>query len=205
MTPTELLEESLRLSLRESCAKLKRKGIKLLAVDFDLTICAVHTGGVGRIPKDSLRPVMVALLEEAEAANLTTCVATFHSNADAVQHIISQYVKLHEPIVVRGAYTEQLEGSPIGGKSRQIYSAWKHLFGHDDVVKWDRVLLIDDDEKNVKSIRNLGTLGIHFQAMGSTEDFVNAFQSIATTQKTKSNGKLRTWKEVFSPLCCFMY
>jgi len=59
---------------------LMRKGIKLLALDFDLTIIGFHTGGAWRGPTNQLaqhvRPCFRALLE-----------ASLHESTDRLLHL----------------------------------------------------------------------------------------------------------------------
>ena len=58
------------------------KGVKLLALDFDLTFIDIHTHGEWHESLDTLarhvRPCMRDLLQHAQHKGLYVCIVTFH-------------------------------------------------------------------------------------------------------------------------------
>ena len=74
--------ESDAVLARTIIATLVRKGVKVLALDFDMTIISVHTNGYWRqtTPKlaEHVRPCFKALLQEAIAEpDIYVCVVTY--------------------------------------------------------------------------------------------------------------------------------
>ena len=70
-----------------------RRGVKLMALDFDQTIVDIHTGGAWRGPSSSLvphvRPCFKALIEAALAEpRLHVCVVTFSTQPGLIDDIL---------------------------------------------------------------------------------------------------------------------
>ena len=66
---------------------------------------------------------------------------------------------------------KETPGCPDAGKSQQIFSAWNSLFP-DEEIKWENILLIDDDINNVVTLKELNGFGIHFLPQEKTNFFL---------------------------------
>ena len=74
-------------------AAFVRRGVKLVALDFDQTIVDIHTGGAWRGPSSSLvphvRPCFKALIEAALAEpRLHVCVVTFSTQPGMIEDVL---------------------------------------------------------------------------------------------------------------------
>jgi len=147
-------------------------GIKLLALDFDLTICSAHTHGIFQGTADDLKgllyPEMVALVQQA-APKLQVAVTTYSPQED----LIGQVMKLVCPkdkILIRGNFTCQVSGAALEngavneGKQTHIHSVLDELSrkGVKRLNPGD-VLLVDDQESNVRTAVENGSYGLIFR------------------------------------------
>ena len=78
---------------RSIVSTLERKGIKLLALDFDKTIVSVHTAGHWRqgTPKlaEHVRPCFQALIKEALLSpNIQVCVVTYSMQPTLIHDVL---------------------------------------------------------------------------------------------------------------------
>lgn len=155
---------------------LVRKGVKLLALDFDQTIVSIHTGGAWRGPSSKLaqhvRPCFRALMEAAlELTDLHVCVVTYSLQ----QCVIEDALKFVLPnsdagrIVVRTTSKEWLLGSKNQtggggapsclGKQQHIAQVTTDLYNQRHaVIQPHEILLVDDDDENVQIARHFGHL-----------------------------------------------
>ena len=70
-----------------------RRGVKLVALDFDQTIVDIHTGGAWRGPSSSLvphvRPCFKALIQAVlEEPRLHLCVVTFSTQPGMIEDVL---------------------------------------------------------------------------------------------------------------------
>mmetsp|Transcript_15899 Transcript_15899/g.17945 ORF Transcript_15899/g.17945 Transcript_15899/m.17945 type:complete len:197 (+) Transcript_15899:115-705(+) len=196
MKPSESLDSSIKQRIKGWCSLVKRKGIKLVAIDFDLTICAIHTGG-GHVPENCLRPFFIELLEALDKEGVNYCVATFHSRESRVKDEIMNEANLSKEIIVRGANTETLPGSPKLGKSKQIFSAWSFIYDGTE-IDWSTIVLIDDQGNNATVLSSQGGTGIQFPVNSTSEEFMDILE-----ENFSGNVGLEWLENVFS--CCLKF
>lgn len=76
---------------------LDKKGIRVLAVDFDQTLIKIHSGGVWKDSTDNLakhvRPCMKDLLEVALQREMIVCIVTFHSQPRIIRELLKKLLK----------------------------------------------------------------------------------------------------------------
>lgn len=76
---------------------LDKKGIRVLAVDFDQTLIKIHSGGVWKDSTDNLakhvRPCMKDLLEVALQREMIVCIVTFHSQPWIIRELLKKLLK----------------------------------------------------------------------------------------------------------------
>jgi phosphoserine phosphatase len=80
--------------------------INFLALDFDLTILDIHTGGrwAGSIDElvQRIRPVFAHLIREAHSAGIQIAIVTFSPQVGHIVRVIEKaFPRIHEHIVVR--------------------------------------------------------------------------------------------------------
>ncbi|XP_006818671.1 uncharacterized protein LOC102809093 [Saccoglossus kowalevskii] len=148
--------------------RMLRKGIKVLAFDFDETILTIHTGGYWCEGGDRLakhvRPSMIKLIAEAQECGLHVCVVTFSSQDSLIREVLEQTLPRKcktSKILIRGtSYPPtwpRVEGVPSIGKLQHIASVVAELSNTlKTSIEPEEVLLLDDDERNVITAREFG-------------------------------------------------
>jgi hypothetical protein len=143
-------------------AILQRKGINFVAVDFDLTLVAKHTGGERGDSRELVklvRPCFSKFIPCLLDSNISVAVVTFSSQTDLVKETVKLGFPLHwNKIVVRASDKSwgDMGDSAMFGKQKYIASAAEELekiFGFE--ITRDSALLIDDDQNNIRiALRN---------------------------------------------------
>jgi len=164
-TPEDLTEAEIR-KIKEDVATLAASDVRLLAVDADLTLFRVHTGGKWRGTPEGLarhiRPLFLALIPEALAAGLHVAIVTFSPQA----LLIHQALMVSMPdadlseVIVRGGQrqivceTGELANPSAEGarKQKHIASVLECLYSRGAAVRPDEIVLVDDDLFNVEAI-----------------------------------------------------
>lgn len=139
--------------------RLKREGIKLIAVDFDMTLISVHTGGMWmftpRPLASKVRPGFPEFLTEVLKKGLFVAIVTFSPQIGLIRDILKIILSEvdAEKICIRGN-TSDWKPSPTSrkeGKLSHIESAAKHFYKTSKVkIKQHEVLLLDDDDDNLR-------------------------------------------------------
>merc|ERR1719231_1466626 len=159
--------------------QLVEMNVKLLAIDFDLTLISMHTGGrwwgSAETLARSLRPVFKTIVPYAMSLGIEVAICTMSQQA----HLVSRVLQLSMPrdcdtgkIAVRGGEKGRLvredgdldsvlvEGSC---KQRHIASVVQaRLARGDSNLQPHEVLLIDDDTMNIQEALENGTRGLLF-------------------------------------------
>lgn len=99
---------------------LKAHGINLLAVDFDRTLCAIHTGGRFKGSAEDLSALLrvrfVSFLKEVLANDIQVAIVTFSCQTKLITAVLKLVFSedVANNIVVRGNdYTWEHEGKLI--------------------------------------------------------------------------------------------
>lgn len=167
------------INVRNLTDSMVRKGIKLLALDWDLTLVACHTHGQWYGKADELarqvRPVFHELVGAAVASGLGIAVVSFSSQ----HHLIREALAIALPnvnFILRCSdnqwsvqeqhlrrYFPRAKGSPA--KLKHVFSAVQQLTQANkensmDEVAPNNIVLIDDDQKNIEHARRNGMVGI---------------------------------------------
>lgn len=145
-------------------------GEALLALDFDCTIVQLHTYGLWKGSAEALaghvRPVFRAMLQVAmEMKDLHVAVVTFSGQVDLIRDILKIVLgsaRLADRIHIRGASGKWNKKLPLDvpreGKLPHLASVLLTISPSiiiDRAVK-RRVLLIDDDKRNIESALRSG-------------------------------------------------
>ena len=139
--------------------RLANDGIKMVAVDFDLTLISVHTNGnwifTARPLASRVRPGFVDFFKEVLRRGLSLAIVTFSPQVELVRDVLRAVLseKEVERICIRGN-TADWKPYPTcrkEGKQSHIESAAKHFYKSSKMkIKPHEVLLFDDDEENIR-------------------------------------------------------
>jgi len=163
--------------IQEDVASLAATDVRLLAVDADLTLFRVHTGGQWRGTPEGLskhiRPLFLALIPEAIAAGLHIAIVTFSPQA----RLIHEAVSIAMPdldfsnLIVRGGQRQIIcengdlaDAASCEGarKQKHIASVLDCLYNRGTPVRPDEIVLVDDDLFNIEEARDNGMRGALF-------------------------------------------
>ena len=145
--------------LDERCERaarhIKRQNIKLLALDFDLTVIDLHTGGRWKGAYDELskhvRPEIQCLLNSAFNQNIDAAIVTFSTQIDLIGNVTGQIFP-GQHIPAYGWYAAK------DGKQTHLVKAINDINaanGNKNISN-DTTILIDDDKRNIKKARKDG-------------------------------------------------
>lgn len=143
-----------------SMRRLQELQINLLAIDFDMTLIDIHTGGRWDGTSQELQPHVRPELEQLVLAccehDIQVAVVTFTPQVALVRDILDSIVGAEQSarIPIRGgdhSWTYNGDGS-VDRKQPHIASAVEELETNNPNVRITKstTLLIDDDPKNVK-------------------------------------------------------
>ncbi len=126
--------------------------IGLLALDFDLTVVDIHTGGQWTQGEHALvrhvRPHMQCLLRNGLLQGLHVAIASFSAQEALIRETLRlalQPVNITKMIVVGGDnYSEET------GKCRHLRTIRAVLAESSDSVTSSTTILIDDDKRNIR-------------------------------------------------------
>lgn len=160
------------INLRSVCDVMVARGIKLLALDWDLTLVSCHTGGRwygnGDELSKQIRPVFRDLINHAVASGLRIAVVSFSGQNQLIREALAAVFPKYNFIVrcsdkqwnVSDASLQQYfpgigKGSPA--KLKHVFSVVEQL-NHANKengveVAPHNIVLIDDDPKNVEHAR----------------------------------------------------
>ena len=181
MNPGDEVTDSTRQILKDFVGLLVRQNVKLLCLDFDLTVLSIHTGGVC-VPSNKCRPVFIELFKEAAKVGLKTCITTFHPKHDDVRNEVASAVGIDPStlVVVGSSNVPNSQDWMFDGKIPHIKQAWKLVYQKEDQyelaanVSLDATFLIDDDDNNVANARRKGVHSVHLDPEENLEHFLQS-------------------------------
>jgi len=158
---------------------LEEKGVRLLCLDFDLTLVSVHTGGKWRGTIEALaarvRPVFKIVIAEALSCGIEVCIVTMSRQCRLVADVLHMALCFTcdvSKIIIRGGERGRLvteAGEPdsflYDGSRKQSHIksvlAARRQRGGDELVA-SQVLLVDDDAFNVEEALDNGYRAVAF-------------------------------------------
>jgi len=153
-------ESELDTLCSEAVSRLNQLKINFLAIDFDLTMIDVHTGGIWKGTSMELashvRPILKQLVTEAAVnGGIKVAIVTFSPQVRNISDVLkATFPDFYDRIPIRGrdkSWTYDGGGSREG-KQAYMASAAEELgsfFPGEDFTK-NSTLLIDDDANNIK-------------------------------------------------------
>lgn len=167
--------------LKDDVANLIANDILLVAVDADLTLFRVHTGGKWKGSPEGLsrhiRPLFRAFIPECLAAGLHVAIVTFSPQAQLIREALQ--IALPETdlsgVLVRGGQRQVVcEDGELadvshwdgGRKQKHIGSVVERLSARGQLIRPQEIVLVDDDLFNVEEARDHGMRGALFNLDG---------------------------------------
>lgn len=158
--------------------ELSENGVKLLAVDFDLTLASMHTGGkwwgtaetLGR----SIRPLFKTIIPAAQSLGIEVCIVTFSGQTKLISNVLKSSLMCDtSKITIRGGESKRtlvredgdLDTAQVAGtrKQKHICSVIQARMARgESAVKPEEVMLIDDDVMNVDEAIENGNQALLF-------------------------------------------
>jgi hypothetical protein len=166
--------------------------IRLVAIDFDMTIVDVHTHGLwDRSPAELMshvRPEFVCLIQSCILRGILVVVATFSNQNRLIRDVIGQALAIHdgqkqsvEPIRSSGGFAIPVFGGDLvipgfeDGKQSQLHIALEYcaqlgnrgqtglqITAAKEAIDASNTVLIDDDGNNIKIAQADGYHTIHY-------------------------------------------
>jgi len=180
----EMTEED-EEAVRKQVAVMGERGVRLLAIDNDLTLVSIHTGGSWSGTAEELaeqaRPIFKIIIDEAMANDMLVSIVTFSSQPQLIEEML-QYMGLKcdvKKIIVRGGLNkvrcgltgQELLAAPAvraryqgTGKQEHVACAVQYFeeeFGC--TIEPNQVLMIDDDIKNLEEAKKCGIQTAFFE------------------------------------------
>lgn len=170
---------------------LDKKGIRVLAVDFDQTFIKIHSGGVWKDSTDNLakhvRPCMKDLLEAALQREMIVCIVTFHSQPWIIRELLKKLLKKDsEKIYVQANTIEFRERHNYEylGKEAHITAVLTEVYNREKVIiKPHEIVLFDDDRDNVDTALKFGHWAFQIKEDVSYQTFEEYSQMLALQDK----------------------
>eukprot|EP00656_Telonema_subtile_P008864 TRINITY_DN14145_c0_g1_i3.p1 TRINITY_DN14145_c0_g1~~TRINITY_DN14145_c0_g1_i3.p1 ORF type:complete len:274 (-),score=29.92 TRINITY_DN14145_c0_g1_i3:34-855(-) len=170
--------------VRSVMRQIGQSGIRLLAIDNDLTLISIHTGGhwpgTAEELAEQARPIFKIIIEEAIQLRLYIAIVTFSSQPALIREMLTHMVDSHidtSQIIVHGgllkvkdADGQELKPCPEvreryqgTGKQEHIACSVQHLEGKYNLrINPDEVLMMDDDVKNLEEAKRHGIRALLF-------------------------------------------
>jgi hypothetical protein len=157
--------------------------IKLIALDFDLTIIDIHTEGAWTRTALELvshvRPEMQCLIQHSLAKGVQIAVASFSVQEQLIRDVIRDAIPPARDIVIRGG--KNLSGPQ--GKRDQLTQVLHDIHSGtsgDKSILPANTILIDDDKNNIRGAKKDGYKSLWFDPHNAQ----GFFDSIMALQKT---------------------
>lgn len=154
---------------RKVVERLKASSINFLALDFDLTVLDIHTGGRwSGAPADlatHIRPLFNQLIPQASTSGVHVAVVTFSPQTAMIREVLrTRFGELGERIPIRGEDgTWHYTGSgELRGKQGHMASAVSELRERSPGEEFLKrtTLLVDDDRNNIEVALSSGVKAV---------------------------------------------
>ncbi|XP_033747488.1 uncharacterized protein LOC117332620 [Pecten maximus] len=190
-------QERARNKISTFVTLLEKKGIRLLAVDFDETLISIHSGGCWKDSAEKLsqhvRPCVRDLMEEALQRNVNVCIVTYFTQPWIIREMLKLVFKRDvEKIYVQANTAEFREKNKhqILGKEAHLAAVCTELYNQKHVIiKPEEIILFDDDMDNIDTAIQFGHWAVAVKddiSYLSFDDFSRMFRNSATKRKVSS-------------------
>lgn len=167
--------------VKELVCAMHKKGIRLLAVDFDQTLISVHTGGRWKESIENLvqevRPCIRDLIPAALEKGIYVAIVTYSTQSWLIKDLIKKLFERDAGrIIVRGNSPEFVvrNNNDLNGKEAHIADVLTTLYKtRQEIIKPGEIILLDDDQENVAKAKEFGHWGFEVKEDISYETLAN--------------------------------
>lgn len=157
--------------------------IKLIALDFDLTIVDIHTGGAWDRTASELvshvRPEMQCLIQHSLAKGVQTAVASFSVQEQLIRDVLRDAIPPARDIVIRGGKNLSEPHGKRDQLTQVLHDIHSGTSGDKSIIP-ATTILIDDDKNNIQRAREDGYKSLWFDP----HNVQGFFDSIMALEKT---------------------
>lgn len=140
----------------------------MVALDFDLTVIDIHTGGRWRRSADELarhtRPFFRCLIPECLRNDIMVAIATFSTQSELIESVLATIVPADVGVPIFGGDLS-IDGFDQGKQSQLLSSSRWYDANHGRrgrPILSSSVLLVDDDRRNIAIARRDGYRTVQF-------------------------------------------
>jgi hypothetical protein len=157
--------------------------IKLIALDFDLTIVDIHTRGNWNRNALELvshvRPEMQCLIQHSLGKGVQAAVASFSAQEQLIRDVIRDAIPPARDIVVRGGKNRS---EPQGKRDQltRVLDDIRYGASGDKSILPTTTLLIDDDKNNIQRAKEDGYNSLWFDPHNA-QGFFDSIMALQTT------------------------
>ncbi|XP_060071010.1 uncharacterized protein LOC132550926 [Ylistrum balloti] len=189
--------DSARDKISTFITMLEKKGIRLLAVDFDETLISIHSGGFWKDSTQKLsqhvRPCMRDLMDEALQRNINVCIVTYFTQPWTIREMLKLVFKRDaEKIYVQANTADFREKNKdqILGKEAHLAAVCTELYNQRHlIIKPEEIILFDDDTENIDTAIEFGHWAVTVKddiSYLSFDDFSTMFRKSGSKRKVSS-------------------
>lgn len=176
---------------------LIRKGIKLVAVDFDQTFITFHSGGVWKDSVEKLmekiRPCIKELVEHCLDRGVHVCIVTYFMQPWVIKEMLHKVYKSHADQILVQANTpdfREKHNHEFLGKEAHITSILTKLYNKEHLkIRPEEVILFDDDKENTDIAIRFGHMAFLVQDSVADINFEDFAKTICASEFRKSWNK----------------
>lgn len=169
-----------------TCEGLEKAGIRLICIDFDLTLIGIHTGGVWQKAPEvlarSVRPCLRHLVVEALTQGLHVAIVTFSPQAKLIREVLGlAFPGVSNQIIIRAldrSWRYNGQGTNDGKIPHVASTVEEILHSRNDALAKKHCLLIDDDPKNIHSALTSGLYAVICRPANSTDSIASGLATL---------------------------
>ncbi|XP_052801924.1 uncharacterized protein LOC128232424 [Mya arenaria] len=171
-------------------SSLQKKGIQLVAVDFDQTLISFHSGGmwkddVGKLVA-KVRPAIRDLIQTSLDRDINVCIVTYFMQPWVIKDLLQRIFRRSdaEKILVQAntASFREKHNNEFLGKEAHIASILTELYKKAHLkIRPEQVILFDDDKDNTDTAVRFGHMAFLVRddvCEEQFEDFAKTLESV---------------------------
>ncbi|XP_052228415.1 uncharacterized protein LOC127842749 [Dreissena polymorpha] len=173
---------------------MQKKGIKLVAVDFDQTLINFHSGGVWKDSVDklvpSVRQCIRDLIQTCLDRDINVCIVTFFMQSWVIKELLQKLFRRNADRILVQANTasfREKHSNEFLGKEAHIASILTELYKKEHLkIRPEQVILFDDDRENTDTALKFGHMAFMVQDDVCEEHFEDFARMLESTDLRRS-------------------
>ncbi|KAL4224124.1 hypothetical protein ACF0H5_017577 [Mactra antiquata] len=174
---------------------LQKRGIQLVAVDFDQTLITFHSGGVWKDSVDKLvskvRPCIRDLMQTCLDRHLNVCIVTYFMQPWVIKELLQKLFRRSDAdrILVQAntASFREKHNHEFLGKEAHIAAILTELYNKCHLkIRPDEIILFDDDRDNTDIAMKFGHKAFLVQEDVNERDFEEFAKDLDAAETRKS-------------------